>query len=242
MGRTYADVTDAMVLNTPQEVWDGWASWERGVFAELVEDPATRFGSLVNVGAGRKLADTEISFVDRFESLILVEPDELRCAELRRNLGGRSATIVQEGFGDLGSGAIPQADFVLCKYVLQHLPTGLVATAVAELVSLMAPGGTLGVFTSYSDGDAYFRLNIAPDASDMVPWRIRRRLTESAGALTAEISRKQFDAFLAQKPEFPLIATHHFSRAELLEHFAGLDVDTADGPFGQIFLRARSNP
>lgn len=229
--RVYADVADTVILSTESDVLHEWLQFEVDVFDDLQADPHQKYGTLLNVGSGRRITEPEQPFFDRFGQWFLLEPDAGRRAALAEAVAGRNAVLLGDRIEQLDTATIPAADFVLCKYVLQHIETTLVAPAIQVLRSAAAPGGKVGLFLALVDADeSTYQLVVPAEAARAVPRRWRRGAHRDETQLSRLIDRADFDELISGNWDFPFIATHHFGRRELAETFPGFAVTgTATG-------------
>lgn len=236
--RVYADEADTVILSSTSGILHEWVQFEEDVFTRLGEDPEQQYGVLLNVGSGRRITEPEQPFFDRFATWYLLEPDEERRAALADQVAGRAATLLGDRIEDLDVAALPPADFVLCKYVLQHIDTSLIGPATQQLRAAAAPGATIGLFLAVTDSDeSRFRIVIPEAAADDVPRKLRRRTERTGAQLATDLTQEQFDDLIGGGAGFPFIATHHFGRRELAQRFPEFVVTgTATGV---AFLQAR---
>lgn len=235
----YSDTADNVLVRTTSALMDLWTQFEHDVFAGLIDDPAQRWEVLLNVGAGARVAQLEEPFVSRFRSVYLLEPDPQRRQALTQATAGRDMTILSDRIEDLGADTVPPADFVLCKYVLQHIRTDLLPAAVAGLKRTVAPQGTIGVFSAASKGEPYFRLSVPAAESGPVPQEYRERSKIANDMFVATITEDQFNRLLSRPQAFPFITTHHIGQRALAELFSEFATEITVSPFGAVFLQAR---
>lgn len=223
--RAYADTSDTVILSTTSDILHEWTRFEEDVFRRLAADPEQKFDVLLNVGSGRRITDPERPFFDKFRRWYLLEPDDGRREALAAAVQDRDAVLLADRIEQLDTGGLPPADFVLCKYVLQHIETTLIGPATDVLRAAAAPGSRIGLFlaTTASD-DSVFQIVVPAEAAKAVPRKLRRRATRNDMQLRATLTREQFDDLIAGPAEFPFIATHHFGRRELAERFPDFTV------------------
>lgn len=236
--RTYADVTDTVILSVGGDILQRWTDFETRMFEMVEADPRQRFGRLLNVGSGRRIAESETEFFGRFAAWDLVEPDDSRRSALAEVVADRPADLHGVRVEDLATSSIPPADFVLCKYVLQHISSETVRPAVSALTQVTAPGGATGVFVAVAESEEpFFQLLVPIDAFRQMPRRLRRKATKDGERVSALIGRDQFDDLIVNGADFPFIATHHFGRSELGQAFPDFEMVGEDS--GNAFLLAR---
>ncbi len=216
--RTYADVTDTVILSIGDEIMQEWVDFETRIFETLQEDPQQRYEVLLNVGSGRRISESERPFFNRFQRWFLVEPDDERRRVLASNVQGKDVVLLADRVELLGGSGAPPADFVLCKYVLQHVETALVVPAVRELLAAAAPGGKVGIFLALAESEEpMYQMVIPIDAFRRMPRKLRRAAQKSEAQASVRLDRSQFDEMITGAADFPFIATHHFGRRELRE-------------------------
>lgn len=227
---TYADTTDRQILRTPQGERQKRVDFTAESFADLGRDRSFGRGVLVNVGAGRTIIPDEVAFFGQFDRVLLMEPDEERRTALAADPHAGGAELLSDRIQDVDPSRLAPADFVLCKWVLQHLPTGDLAAAVDKLKALCAPGGAVGIFSSSSATEPYFLLSAEPEVIEQLPDRLRPN--------GIRLTQEQFDELITADSGLEFIATHHLSREALAAAFDGWEVRTAISSFGALFLRA----
>ncbi len=233
--KTYSDTTDlAIVSMTPTHVFDQWNRFEEGIFSSLLADKTISRETLLNAGADRRITESEAPFFNSFAKIHLLEPDPERRATLAENTRGSGASLLSDRIENLDVSRIDAADFVQCKYVLQHIHTDVLPVAVARLKSVVAKKGVIGIFSAISPGNSYFAMTVQDDAHHLVPADLK------AGP-DGRISETQFNQLMSSPPNFPFIATHYISQQTLLGYFSGWDIVLEAGPFDVCFLRARKS-
>lgn len=221
----YGDEADSVILSTTDDVLAGWAGFEQEQFERLTRAQSGRFGTVLNAGAGRRISETEAPFLERFDQWILLEPDDERRTALGRTLGDRPATMVGSRIEQIDPDSLGPVDCVLCKYVLQHVPTKSIGPAVTALRSVTAAGGRIVLFLAVSGGArSEYRLVVPIESVDKVPKRLLRNAERSDRQASARINRRQFDRLMTETQRFPFIATHHFGNRELSRAFPGFVV------------------
>ncbi len=236
--RTYADVTDTVILSIGSEILQEWVDFESRVFESLQADPQQRYDVLLNVGSGRRISESEQPFFDRFQRWFLVEPDDERRRVLASNVQGKDVVLLADRVELLGSSGAPPADFVLCKYVLQHIETSLVVPAARELLAAAAPGGKVGIFLALAEGeDPMYQMVVPVDAFRHMPRKLRRAARKSDTQASVRLDRSQFDEMITGAFDFPFIATHHFGRQEVRDALPEFELLGEAG--GNGFLVAR---
>lgn len=231
--KTYADTSDQQILRSiPSAALLKWGAYVTEVFDGLVRDASFARGVVLNVGAGRSIVPDEVPFLRQFERVVLLEPDDQRRAALTQDPQAAGAEFLSDPIQELDPASVPPADFVLCKWVLQHLPTEEVALAVEQLKTVCAPGGCVGIFSASSPAAPYFVLAAQPDVLAELPPHLHPEQGN-------RVSREQYDALIADDFGLEYIATHHLSRAWLAERFAGWDVHTQVSSFGALYLQAQ---
>lgn len=229
---TYADTSDQQILRAPRTGWQKRLDFITDTFEELSRDPSFGRGVLVNVGAGRTIVSDEAPFFRQFDRLLLMEPDDERRSALSQHPEAADAELLADRIQDVDPGRLPPADFVLCKWVLQHLPTDEVATAVDKLKAMCAPGGAIGIFSSSSPDEPYYVLSADQEVVEKLPEPLR---PHSGIRLT----REQFDGLIRDDSGLEFIATHHLGRNDLVGMFDGWEVRMTVSSFGAVFLRAQ---
>lgn len=236
--RTYADVTDTVILSIGGDILQEWVDFESRVFETLQEDPQQRYEVLLNVGSGRRISESERPFFDRFERWYLVEPDDERRRVLATDVQGKDVVLLADRVERLGGSGAPPADFVLCKYVLQHVETSLVGPAVSELLAAAAPGGGVGIFLALAESEeSMYQMVVPIDAFRRMPRKLRRAAQKSEAQASVRLDRSQFDDMITGDYDFPFIATHHFGRQELRDVFP--EFELVGEASGNGFLVAR---
>lgn len=229
--KTYADTHDLQMLRVLSHGMEERRAFVTDMFDRFGRDQSFRRGVLVNVGAGRAVVPDEVPFFRQFERVVLMEPDDERRALLQQDPGAAGAEFLGDPIQELDPQALPGADFVLCKWVLQHLPTADVALAVDQLKALCAPGGSVAIFSASSAAEPYFMLSAQPEVIAQLP----RHLRPAPGN---RVARAQFDELIVDTSGLEFITTHHLSRAWLAERFAGWEVQTSISSLGAICLQA----
>lgn len=228
----YADTADRQILRAPADARQARLDFIEESFQALMQDESFARDVLVNVGAGRTIVPDEAPFFSQFQRVILMEPDDERRATLAEHPDAAGAELVGDRIQDVDPAQLPPADFVLCKWVLQHLPSLAVPSAVETLKAMCAPGGAVGIFSSSSAGEPFFLLSAQPDVLEQVP----ERLHPSGGY---RLTEDQFNEWIGNDSGLEFIATHHLSRAALVAHFEGWEIRTSISSFGALFLTAR---
>jgi hypothetical protein len=170
--------------------------------------------------------------------LFLVEPDSRRRASLIVDTRDRDVEIVGDRIEDVSESFSHVADFVLCQYVLQHIRTDLLPQAISGLKSVVKPGGSIGIFSSVTEGDPYFQLAVSSDEVAMVPKDLVKNSVTIDEMLVATIGEEQFNNLIDSDMPFNFVATHHFNRQQLVEMFPEFTTDIRDGGFEGGFLLA----
>ncbi len=230
--KTYGDTGDEVILTTPARLFDQWTQFEMQMFGALNADTSIARRVMLNAGAGRQVPDVEGPLFESFAKAFLLEPDDERRAALAVNTQGRNVTLLGDRLEQLASSSVEPADYVQCKYVLQHLHTELLPAAIERLKSTVAANGVIAIFSSSSPVESYFRLRVPDEAKHLVPADLKANADDL-------ITREQFNRLIDEPQSFPFIATHHISRAWLLDRFAGWNPEMVVSSWGAIFLRAR---
>lgn len=139
---------------------------------------------LVDVGTGRGL-NVQADFVASFARAYLVEPHPDRFRRLQTVASVYpNVAAVQSDAQSLTGDLVPfgQADFVMAKYVVQHIPTWQIQPFFNRLIDLARPGGQIGLFVATAgDGPPYFVLTARGEDIEAYPAAIRERLARRAG-------------------------------------------------------------
>jgi hypothetical protein len=165
---TYSDTDDILILDAGNGLHQ-WDRFETAVFDSLNADREIGRRVMLNAGAGRRVTEAEAPFFNSFAKRYLVEPDDERRSALAESIHDRTTTVLPHRIENLVASAAEPADFVLCKYVLQHLPTETLAAALERLKSLVAENGVIGIFSSVSMGDSYYFLQVPAKACHLIP-------------------------------------------------------------------------
>lgn len=230
---TYSDTDDTLVSSIGN-AFEAWVEFESYIFRRIDQDKSIVRSSLLNVGAGRLVTGAELPFFKSFRDCYLAEPDDARRQQLSTNLFGLPAKILSERIEELSPNTHGCVDFVLCKYVLQHIETGKLDECFLNLKSMVKPGGRIGLFTSFSsEADDFYQLIIAGDDMNEVPAQLRDTL---AGG--HKIAEDVFNDLLSRAQKFSFIATHHFSINSLRKYFQGWRVSIVFGPYDVAYLEA----
>lgn len=231
--KTYADTLDGTIVSvTPSSLLDQWNRFEEDVFAKLSADETIRRHILLNAGAGRRITDTEAPFFSSFTERLLLEPDAERRANLAQDERARGAALLSDRIENLNSNVT--ADFVQCKYVLQHIHTDVFPQAIERLKSAVANDGAIGIFSTISPDHAFFQMSVPESALHRVPDELK---ADAHGNIT----KNQFNTVIASPPDFPFIATHYIDVNELMSPFRGWDTSLMRGPSNVAFLLARKS-
>jgi len=230
--KTYADTSDQVILTTPVSLFDQWSQFEAQMFGALHADTAIARRVMLNVGAGRQVPDVEQPLFNSFETVYLLEPDDARRAALAESMTDPRVKLLSERIENLDVSRIEPADFVQCKYVLQHLNTDLLPLAITKLKSVVASKGVIAIFSSSSPAESYYRVRIPEDARHLVPHDFKANADDT-------ISKQQFNRLIDEPQGFPFIATHHIGRQQLLDFFVGWNPTLEVSSWGAVFLRAQ---
>jgi len=230
--KAYGDTADQVILTTPANLFDQWTLFEHQMFSSLNADTSIARRVMLNAGAGRQVPDVELPLFNSFERAYLLEPDDSRRAALAENTKDARVELLADRIEQLDVSHFEPADFVQCKYVLQHIHTDVLPLAIEKLKSAVAKNGVIAIFSSSSAEDSYFRMRVPEEAQNNVPAHLRADANDL-------ISRTQFNQLVAEPQSFPFIATHHIGRQMLLDFFAGWNPTLEVSSWGAVFLRAR---
>jgi hypothetical protein len=226
----YGDTDDRVMLILGEALLDAFVEFETRAFADLAARLGPRTNTAVVVGAGRRVSESERPFLSRFDQAYLLEPDPDRRAALRASLSDSRFEVRGDPVEMLPQAGLPAPDVVLCKYVLQHLPTHALPAATAALRGAAGAAGEIAIFTSASDSDDYFRIAYRAEHAAHVAEALGRPLTSSI------ITEEEFNRLLTQPPRVPLIVTHHFSADSWARLFPGMKVRLQMGPAETAFV------
>lgn len=228
---TYADRFDRHVMRHATDALQPWFDFVSVAFQDLRNDHSFGRRVVIDVGAGRAIEPDEMTFFRQFDRVVMLEPDDERRAALAV-VADPGTEILADPIQELNPASVPGADFVLCKWVIQHLPTDAVATAIETLKALCAPGGTLGIFSASSAGDPYYLLSAPQHVIAELPERLRP-------GKFGRISRAQFEELISNDSGLEYITTHHLDRQSLLAQFEGWEIATTVSDFGAMYVQAR---
>lgn len=229
---TYSDTFDRQnPTNDSAAAWSDYLAFISHEFERLRADRSFPRTTVLNVGAGKTVVDYEAAFFRQFGRVLLMEPDDERRSALGEHPDAVGAQLLSDRIQEVDPGQLPSADFFLCAWVLQHLPTDEVGSAVANLRALCSARGSVGIFTAYSE-QPFFLLKATPQVVAELPEWLRpdshKRLTE-----------RQYNHLIENDDGMEFIATHHLDRTGLLELFEGWETsETVASPHGLMFLQA----
>ena len=230
---TYSDTNDKLMLSTGNALVE-WAKFDAYILNKINQDKSIKRETILNAGAGRTVTDFEIPFFKSFEECFLVEPDDHRRKQLANNLCGLTAQVLSERIEQLSVNNNKSADFVLCKYVLQHVDTRKLDECFSSLKSIVRPGGRIGVFTAFSsEPNDFYQLLIDDDTQSAVPETLREVMKKGP-----RISEEMFNSLLSGENNFSFIATHYFSVNFLREKFQGWLISIVFGPYDVAYFEA----
>lgn len=237
----YGDPVDVAMLSLPMSLWQQWADFEASAYETVIDDPRQKFGSLINAGAGRRISENDMPFVERFDSVYLLEPDAGRRGLLVESLEETPRlreNVLDTRLEELSAAELPGFDFVLCKYVLQHIRTDLMPAAAAKLVEITADDGALGIFSAHHPTS---RFEVVVPVSDFakVPARWAKGMVQAGEVYTKPLAEEEFNELLTEPQEFSFVTTHFLGTDLLNDILSGLSVSTVTGPTSEVFLYAR---
>jgi hypothetical protein len=237
----YGDPLDVAMLSVPLGLWQQWADFEAKAYETVVNDPRQKFRTLINAGAGRRISENDMPFVERFDTVYLLEPDAGRrrlLAESLEKTPRLRENVIGTRLEELDARQVPQFDFVLCKYVLQHIRTDLMPAAAAKLVEITAADGALGIFSAH-ERTSRFEVLVPASEFARVPSNWAKGMVQAGNAFTKPLVEKQFNELLTEPQDFSFVTTHFLGTDLLGDLLSGLSVRTVTGPTGEVFLYAR---
>jgi len=119
----YGDPLDVAMLSVPLGLWQQWADFEAKAYETVVNDPRQKFRTLINAGAGRRISENDMPFVERFETVYLLEPDAGRrrlLAESLEKTPRLRENVIGTRLEELDARQVPQFDSVIRRGKTGH--------------------------------------------------------------------------------------------------------------------------
>lgn len=119
------------------------------IFSFFLDQIDSTHNRLLDIGCGP--GDLFPFYIDEFEEVVAIEPDEERIEEAKSMAEKRGYENIQFKNKSLEEVELEDSSFdaVICSHVIQHIPTDRNETFISEVGRVLRKGGILGLMAAY---------------------------------------------------------------------------------------------